>query len=60
MKKQLKKLNLTRETLHLLATRDLGRGVAGGTDETEMPATDGAYTCHSCASTPYQTCTVYN
>lgn len=60
MKKQPKKLSLTRETLHLLSIKNLGRGVAGGTDETELPETGGAYTCHSCASTPYQTCPLLN
>lgn len=58
MKKQLKKLNLTRETLHVLSNKDWGRGIAAGTGETEFD-TDTGYTCHSCASTPYQTCPIY-
>lgn len=59
MKKHLKKLNLTRETLLLLSANDLGQGVVGGTDEGESIGTDGV-TRHSCATTPYQTCPVYN
>lgn len=57
MKKHLKKLNLTRETLLLLSNKDLGRGVVGGTEEGESIGPDG-YTRHSCATTPYQTCPI--
>jgi hypothetical protein len=59
MKKHLKRLSLTRETLHLLSPKELGRDVVGGTDEGESIGTDGV-TRHSCATTPYQTCPVYN
>lgn len=59
MKKHLKKLSLTRETLRQLSPEDLGRGVVGGTEEGGSIETDGR-TRHSCATTPYQTCPTYD